>query len=399
MPEIARANSDLFLGFDASCGDCASIAGVVQKEAGDRIEVMSLRTERMEEWRRSALGEDAPWAPTLVRVTGGEIQAWTGWQIGPALARYVSAGATLRILASLGGNALNSRERPLPKALTRRTVVRGGVGAFVGWSLLMNAGAATAAARQSQEAQNSGVKTLPLHGDELLAAAAKAASSVDFSRVASAATLTASAGTTARAGKTVTSKDFVEVSLKTGLERQSAGRIETVGSKQTFPDGSIRYSIGMYNHDQKTLIWSLAGDSPINGIQSDVQRYHVVNPESKEPKLELVSRSINGADVVPVPEGTEMLVQAKAQDPCGGCNLKCGPGNPCGEKSLNQVCTGAVVNKCIYSLAGCGACLAACGGGASGVACVLCAIANCPGVVSNCCPGRKPACIRCVYPT
>jgi hypothetical protein len=57
----------------------------IKERVGDKLEVMSLRDPQVQEWREKALGQDAPWAPTLFEVNGSEVRAWTGWWMGAQL--------------------------------------------------------------------------------------------------------------------------------------------------------------------------------------------------------------------------------------------------------------------------------------------------------------------------
>ena len=51
------AKKRLVLGFDAGCCTCSEIARRVEERVGDRLEVISLRDPRVQEWCERALGE------------------------------------------------------------------------------------------------------------------------------------------------------------------------------------------------------------------------------------------------------------------------------------------------------------------------------------------------------
>lgn len=78
---------DYYLGFDASCGTCGKLAAKLESEFEGRVSVLSLSDPRMEEWRHKALGAEAPWLPTLVRVRPNAKEACVGWKIGRFLCR------------------------------------------------------------------------------------------------------------------------------------------------------------------------------------------------------------------------------------------------------------------------------------------------------------------------
>ncbi len=73
---------ELVLAFDADCRRCRAVAAAVRERA-PALEVLPLRDYRVAAWRRDALGDDPPHAPTLLAVTVGpdgtdQVRAWTG---------------------------------------------------------------------------------------------------------------------------------------------------------------------------------------------------------------------------------------------------------------------------------------------------------------------------------
>ena len=81
----ADSSNRLVLGYDGGCCACSGMAERIKEQVGDKLEVMSLRDTQVQEWREKALGQDAPWAPTLFEVNGSEVRAWTGWWMGAQL--------------------------------------------------------------------------------------------------------------------------------------------------------------------------------------------------------------------------------------------------------------------------------------------------------------------------
>ena len=92
----------LVLGFDAGCMTCSGLASSIEEAVGDRLEVRSLSEPPMEHWRREVFGENAPWAPTLVEVSGSNVQRWTGWRMAAHMARILGTTTTWRVMQVLG---------------------------------------------------------------------------------------------------------------------------------------------------------------------------------------------------------------------------------------------------------------------------------------------------------
>ena len=92
----------LVLGFDAGCMTCSGLAQRIEEAVGGKLEIRSLTDPMMEHWRGQSLGEDAPWAPTLVEVNGSTVRAWTGVRMGAHLARRLGPAATWRLAKILG---------------------------------------------------------------------------------------------------------------------------------------------------------------------------------------------------------------------------------------------------------------------------------------------------------
>ncbi|SDX12633.1 hypothetical protein SAMN05421504_102385 [Amycolatopsis xylanica] len=90
------------LAFDASCETCRKISTVVERACDGRIEVMSLSHDEVSQWREQALGYAAPWAPTLLRVRGEQVRAWTGKAMGAALVRRLGPASSVRVVRALG---------------------------------------------------------------------------------------------------------------------------------------------------------------------------------------------------------------------------------------------------------------------------------------------------------
>ncbi|WP_407674372.1 bacteriocin fulvocin C-related protein [Nonomuraea glycinis] len=86
------------LAFDASCGQCTEIAERVKRLGGHRIDVLPLSSAAVVEWRARALGESAPWAPTLIRVEHEKVRAWTGTPMAIRLAARLGIKGSYSLL-------------------------------------------------------------------------------------------------------------------------------------------------------------------------------------------------------------------------------------------------------------------------------------------------------------
>ena len=73
----------LVLGFDAGCAKCSNVELQIREQVGDEIEVLSLSDYLVQDWRERALGEDAPWAPTLLEVSGAGVEGGPAGGWGP----------------------------------------------------------------------------------------------------------------------------------------------------------------------------------------------------------------------------------------------------------------------------------------------------------------------------
>jgi hypothetical protein len=90
------------LAFDASCGTCRQYSQAVQRVCGGALDLRPLTEPVVHKWRTEAFGEVPPWAPTLLRIRGEQVSAWTGPRMVVPLLRLLGVRSTLRLLAALG---------------------------------------------------------------------------------------------------------------------------------------------------------------------------------------------------------------------------------------------------------------------------------------------------------
>jgi hypothetical protein len=107
----------LVLGFDAGCLTCSELAKRIEERVGNKIEILSLNDPLMDHWRKEVFGEAVSWAPTLVEVSGGSVEAWTGARMGLKLVRvlgFVSALQLLQdVLAARNTDPVGSQATPV----------------------------------------------------------------------------------------------------------------------------------------------------------------------------------------------------------------------------------------------------------------------------------------------
>ncbi|CAM3558143.1 hypothetical protein NOGI109294_02395 [Nocardiopsis gilva] len=378
------------LGYDADCLSCSTIAGQLVQVVGEEIEIVPLRSVRMQEWRREALGEDAPWAPTLVRLGEKGVEAWTGWRIASVLSRVLGPKKTWDVLGVLGSRALDGQpSRSTLGKISRSGFFKVGFGAIIGVGLLSKGATASAQSVNGMSGDVRPEQISDLHGRELIDAALKHLRSEDMENVVDPALLSMG---NSRVGD---AREAVPAMLKAGTAETgnvppSSGEIEVFGKLIQHPGGQTETAIVLYQHEQKLFVHSQEFSSPMDDMASRVRRMHVEMDENDEPELKPVSLSVNGHIPTPVPESD---LSTLAQDPCGGCGGE-GPGSSKKGRIASQ-CNTSYTWSCIANLGGCAACTA-CGGW---VACLSCAILSCTTLADSCCNGHSNICTYCMGQT
>lgn len=155
------------LAFDASCATCRAVSSIVFNACAARLEVVALGRADVRAWRASALGPDAPWAPTLLKVTteagdlgeaparsasdGREsVRAWTGPSMTYQLLRRLGPRATVRVLRALGEARAGTTTSPAGTGASRAQFLRVAGGLAVASTILFKGG--TPAFAQGQDA-------------------------------------------------------------------------------------------------------------------------------------------------------------------------------------------------------------------------------------------------------
>lgn len=141
----------LVLGFDAGCMTCSELARKIEEEVGDKLEVRSLHDQQIVHWREQALGENAPWAPTLVKVESGEVKAWTGLKMALALSRRLGPVGTWRVMQVLGEIKSSPKSATASSIeLSRGKFIKGLGGAVLGVGVLSATGGFASPAHAAQ---------------------------------------------------------------------------------------------------------------------------------------------------------------------------------------------------------------------------------------------------------
>lgn len=119
------------LAFDASCHVCETMAREVDAACDGKLQLVPLASAEVERWRTEIYGAQPPWTPTLFRVNGESVKAWTGRAMGLQLSRVLGVRATWRVLAAIGraGEATRAQEATAARSGVSRKQFLGQVAA------------------------------------------------------------------------------------------------------------------------------------------------------------------------------------------------------------------------------------------------------------------------------
>lgn len=171
------------LGFDAACGTCRAISGVVERASEGRLEILPLAREDVTAWRRQVFGEAAPLKPTLLAVGPREtVRAWTGPTMALLLLRRLGPRKSIRVLHALGSlkRRADGRASELPArgaepgrgAVDRAQFLRYAAGAAVAASMVLAGRTPSFAATERESAKGwveANQANLPRAYDEVVA--------------------------------------------------------------------------------------------------------------------------------------------------------------------------------------------------------------------------------------
>ena len=396
----------LVLGFDAGCSTCAEMAQKVKEKVGEKLEVVNLREPEVMQWREEALGENAPWTPTLFEVNGGAVKAWTGKRMGLKLGRALGPVATWRVmqvLGEVGATPEIAEASPVARigaSMSRGQFLKGVGGAAVAMGVLSATGKLASPA-QAQVATS----TRPLTGDRLVRVARRVAGRKDVVNV-----LGKEFPNKIRNGGvirqcqngnciTVISGGNCRVSQVNGDFKFSGDCVPVFASRQTLENGNTLTAVTYQVAEDKFLAY-YGYRVPELGTKDEAILYKVTYEEG-DAGLSVIDSSRNGGLDTPIPEppgpapeeGSETSFRAQAAA-CSGCQPT-GPGDPTPGKELRERCKRTRVIACAASFGGCFGCSAACF--IIGPTCIGCILSTCSAAVANCCgDGTTRVCSNCL---
>ena len=372
---------------------------------GDKLEVKSLRDPQVTHWREQALGENAPWAPTLIENIDDKVRAWTGPKMGLQLVRFLGPVATWRVMQVLGELRTKRKVADSTSLMTSREMDRGqflrGVGgAIVAMSMVSGVGAFASPAKAAQGFPKSlGVEEMT--GKELSDIARTVAEYKDIVNVVGKKRhdkwQSSQILTSCQNGRCYT----VVGSHGNCSVRQTDGEITVEGDcalvramKHQLEDGRSLLAVVYETGDQVAVYYEYDKPWSEAGIKSEAMLWRV---EGNNVAL-IGNPSRNGVLDVPVPRSGSDFATA-ASDPCGSCpTIDDGPG--AFGKTTCTSCVKIAIGGCILSGALCATCVgtscpAAVGGGLTTPACVSCLLAACPSVIYSCCDEQGKTCCTC----
>ncbi|WP_146113993.1 MULTISPECIES: hypothetical protein [unclassified Arthrobacter] len=375
---------ELYLGYDANCSKCSMIATRIEDEVGGELSLIPLSSPRMRQWRKDLLGEDAKWAPTLVRVSEDRENAYVGWQIGPPLAAALGGKRSLKVLSTLGSDQLaesSPNGGPLKTSLNRRAFLWGSA-VVAGMTVLMGRTNPATAVSGDLNQDMTVERVRVLHGSDMYDELRAHLSAPDASNVISSDSL----GERAKKAATlmeVPSDTFREVSESTGEHAPDGNVSEVQATKVTYSNGVIESAVAIYNHENKTMLVSRRMEKPIDGVFSIVRRLDVA-PD----KLNMITQSINGS----VPREISVKdISSLASDPCGGCAGAPGDNS---RKRLQSVCNWELTLSCARDAGLCLGCIPFVIGSVTAV--LLCVAGQCGwSALESCCGSASNACVGC----
>lgn len=355
------SNVQYILGYDASCGVCSATTKRMNDEVGTSLTFQPLQSALMRQYRTQALGSDAVWAPTLVKIEDGSVEAWIGWKMGPELMKATGPYKALQLLSILGQEAA----LPPQRGVSRRSMLRSIAGVAAGAMVLSGVSGPAFANVNSAKP-----------GTPLTEAEARKVF-LEFMQQPDA--------------KNAFSDSYDLTQLRDDL-LQGDKRF-TVGGTRTKNSRSTTTSAAVMDNEMDVVLWCSTRFD-----QNTKSTAAAIYAQAEENALRIVSPSINGQlaqDAALAPESA-IRGMAAGSDPCGGCK-SIAPGSR-DQRSL-LMCHDKLNLACALGLAGCAGCAATCAGGAN-PGCLFCLVTSCGGVLASggCCDDKKPpytTCVRC----
>lgn len=354
--------TDMILGYDAGCSSCSRLAEQFEGNFGSDVQVLPLASPQMQEWRAIALGPSAPWAPTLIEVSGDRVRGWTGARLAGRLGLRLGPTGMWRLSRIIGSTDALVGRWAKPR-VTRSTFLKGALESVVGAGILINASSAVASSRDATvlgSARLSGKK----------AELSRAAIGTELARQESAQSLRALQDTVSRVERgddalSNLSERLLSASREQGLGEAGSDAIRVLGVRHfTIEDEElivVAYGEGNYAVSLQRLVGA-------DGTTRKTSSMVLLSDEGTD-NVRVVSKTEDGVEV-------ELLASScSSSSDCGG--------NYC------YRCTCQQFNRvCLFNC--CAACFLTCAGGYA--LCIACALAFCPvcATINSCC--NRKAC-------
>ncbi|WP_157874497.1 bacteriocin fulvocin C-related protein [Streptomyces sp. AcH 505] len=148
------------LAFDADCRFCEEVVDRVRASVDGMLTTAGLTEPRIRGLRARALGEGAPWAPTLLAVNGNQVRAWTGTALSLRLARLLGPADSLRVVRAL-------RQLDVLRPPSRRGILKAVPGLALGTFLVTGGLAASPAQAMTRAKGSKASRWVKAHLDRL----------------------------------------------------------------------------------------------------------------------------------------------------------------------------------------------------------------------------------------
>jgi hypothetical protein len=135
------------------------MSDAVARACDGKLQLRPLASQEVQQWRAEALGPQAPWAPTLIRVDE-RVSAWVGTRMALVLARHLGPRSTLKALRALGELRERAQayagppEEPSRPGMRRAQFLRVAAGSVIAGGLVLAGKAPAFAATEVSAAQS-----------------------------------------------------------------------------------------------------------------------------------------------------------------------------------------------------------------------------------------------------
>lgn len=363
----------LVLAFDADCSTCRRVSAGVVKASDGMLTAKSLSDPDVLELRRSLLGPEPPWKPTLISVDGSGKRAWVGWKMGAPLARRLGPARTAAVLEALGveRRSVVPSVHAGPAAVSRRRFAAIAAGVLSAGLLLVTGKPSVARAGDFPK----GTRSVPVGSGETDGMMARILSSSDVRNVLDDEHLAV-----LRSGSRLAIDEFDRA---VGSSAQPTNGFALTATRHHLPSGAVAMSTGVGLPRGHFLVHRDHGTDPAGGPTEAV----LYRMDHGRGLLHTIGVSHNGFPAEAVPDGVVSPAGATASDPCGGCaqtNMR-----------LSPSCATSKMAQCVLSGVGCVGCASACAE-TVGLACITCVGATCGAALVNCCErAGTPYCAVC----